>query len=360
MTRGVPGLEHVAVLSDDVGIIQHAVDSIPNRSTGYCTDDVARALIVALQRLQLDPYDAIALRLVPVYLAFLHDAQLPDGRFHNFMSYQRSWLDEVGTNDSVGRAIWSLGYATARAPKDAWRRHAGRLLERALSSIDWLEHPRASAYAVFGLAHAATESAAARLALSPLAESLHARLDASADDGWHWFEPHMTYDNARLPEALLRAGMVFRDRALIDGGLRSLEFLESVVFEGGIFVPIGNDGWYERGGRRARFAQQPLEAAAMTDAELAAFDVTGLSSHLRDAERANAWFEGGNSLGVAMTSGGGCYDGLEEGGPNLNMGAESTLAYLSSAYALAIARRLGKSASGGESIPDDHAGVRST
>lgn len=327
------------MLSDDVGIIQHAVETVPNRSTGYCTDDVARALMVMLQRLHLDPDDADAGALASRYLSFLHDAQLSDGRFHNFMSYARTWLDDVGTHDSCGRAMWALGYTVRHAATQPWRRVAETMLERAIGSIDWLEHPRAQAYAVLGLAHVAADVPALGLALQQLGDALVDRYDAARDERWEWFEPRLTYDNARLPEALLRAGTALGDARMVRAGLATLAFLESIVFEGEIFVPVGNDGWYTRGGPRARFAQQPLEATSMVDAELAAFAATGERAHLQAAQRAAAWFDGGNLLGVPMVAGGGCYDGLEEGGPNRNMGAESTLAYLSAAYTLAIAAK---------------------
>jgi hypothetical protein len=362
VTGALPSLEHLLTLSDDVGLIQHATESVPNRSTGYCTDDVARALIVVLQRLQLYPNDQVAARLAAVYLSYLSDAQLPDGRFHNFMSYQRTWLDEVGTHDSCGRAMWALGFAVRFAPRNEWRRVCGAMLERALASIEWLEYPRSQAYAMLGLAHAVHAHAGpgARISLQQLADVLVARYAAARDGGWEWFEPFMTYDNARLCEALISSGTALREPHLREAGLRTLGFLESVVFEGEIFVPIGNDGWYHRGGSRARFAQQPLEAAAMADAEIAAFAATGEPLRLSAADRAAAWYDGKNLLAVVMANGGGCYDGLEEGGPNRNMGAESTLAYLSTAYALAITRRLGNSASRVEPTLDDNPGVRGT
>ncbi len=341
MAAQLPSLEHVIALSDDTGIIQHAIESVPNRSTGYCTDDVARAFIVAVARKRLFPNDADASRIATTSLSFLHDAQLEDGRFHNFMSYDRAWLDEVGTHDSCGRAMWSLGFGVRFAADGATRRVCRRLLDAALQACDWLEYPRAQAYAMLGLAHAALAQAPApgyRSALQRLAQDAVDRFEACAGEGWTWFEDEMTYDNARLPEALLRAAAVTEDERVLKTGLRTLAFLEDVVFEDGIFVPIGNEGWYRRGGARARYAQQPLEAVAMVEAELAAHAVAPSAHRLINAERAHAWYEGKNSLGVRMASGGGCFDGLEERGPNRNMGAESTLAYLASAYALAEQR----------------------
>ncbi len=335
MARLLPPLDHLLALTDDVGVIQHARESVPDRSTGYCTDDVARALIVALMRLQRVPRDADALRLAGIYLAFLYDARLDDGRFHNFMSYERAWLDQVGTQDSVGRAMWSLGYAARFAPQESWRRVSAQLLDHALTCLDWLDFPRSQAYAMLGLAHAlcADATPARTRALQSLAASLRALYEREHARDWDWYEPLMTYDNARLPEALLRAGLALDDRHLLEIGRSTLLFLERTVFEDGIFVPIGNDGWFRRGGPRARFAQQPLEASAMFDAEIAAFDAFADPAHRAAAEIAAAWYNGKNLLGAVMAHGGGCYDGLEINGPNRNMGAESTLAFLATAYA---------------------------
>ena len=154
MRRTLVPLDHLITLTDDVGVIQHAIENVPNRSTGYCTDDVARALIVAIARLRVVPNDDDAHRLVSVYLAFLAEAQRDDGRFRNFMSYERRWLDDLGTEDSNGRALWGLGYAMRHAPDARWRRVAQRLFRKGLAALDWLAYPNAEAYAVLGLAHA--------------------------------------------------------------------------------------------------------------------------------------------------------------------------------------------------------------
>lgn len=334
-------LDHLATLSDDVGVIQHAVENVPNRSTGYCTDDVARALIVVLARLRIVPGDEQARKLASIYLAFLADAQREDGRFHNFMSYDRRWLDDVGTNDSNGRALWGLGYAIRYAGDDAWRRVAQRLFRRGLAAVEWLEYPHAEAFAMLGLAHAA-EAGTRRTyaaALRALAERSLERLKTASRGEWRWFEEQMTYDVAKLPEALLRAGDTLGSANFTDGGLSALSFYEGVAFEDGVFVPIGNRGWFRRGGERARYDQQPLEAAAMVDAELAAFDATGDARHRAAARTAMGWYEGRNSEGIVMEHGGGCYDGLSEGAANRNMGAESTLALLGAAYAFAVRRK---------------------
>lgn len=332
----LPTLEHVAALSDDTGIIQHAVESVPNRETGYCTDDVSRAFIVTLMRLRLFARDETAARLASTYLAFLHAAQLGDGRFHNFMSYERDWLDEVGTQDSFGRAMWSLGYGIRYAPNQAWRRVCRGLFDRGLRAIEGLEYLHPRAYTVLGLAHAreslpdAQYSAALRFLCDPLAAAF---AEHSSGD-WKWFSRAMTYDCARLPEALIRAGALLGDATYTTAGFEALDFYENVTLLDGTFVPVGNRGWYPHGGTRAVYAQQPLEACALIDAELAAYDTGGGERRLAAAEIGLAWYYGKNSRSETMAHGGGCYDGLEEDGVNRNMGAESTLALLAGAYAM--------------------------
>ncbi|MBV8148611.1 MAG: glycosyltransferase [Candidatus Eremiobacteraeota bacterium] len=334
----LPTLGHLATLTDDVGIIQHAMESVPNRRTGYCTDDVARAFIVALQALQLVPRDEAAARFASTYLAFLEDAQLDDGRFHNFMSYERSWLDEVGTQDSCGRAMWALGYGVRHAPREPWRRVCRALLDRSLRAIETFEYLRPRAYAISGLVHAfpALHETAYASALRHLADGLAQAYERTRDEQWAWFEPAMTYDNARLPEALLRAGQTLGERHLTDLGLVTLAFYERTTLENGVFVPIGNEGWFPRGGERAVYQQQPLEAYAMIDAELAAYDATSDAGHVANAETALAWYYGKNTRGIIMAHDGGCYDGLGQDGANRNMGAESTLALLASSYTTAL------------------------
>jgi hypothetical protein len=339
--RTLPVLDHLIALSDDVGIVQHGTFDVPNRATGYCVDDVARAFIVALAAAREPDYVATALPLAGTYLAFLHHAQREDGRFRNFMSYERTWLEDAGSDDSAGRAIWALGYGVRYAPKARWRLLCAQMLERALPAAMTFPFVRSCAFAALGVAHAHGGRNVSPAALERAAAYLGGRLRGEHEvhraPGWEWFEQVMTYDNARLPEALLRLGTVFGDGELVRAGLTTAEFVSNVMTLDGLFVPIGNDGWYERGGRRAIYSQQPLEAAAMVDLALVAAEVTGQRGWYRIAERADEWYHGGNTLGVPLVRDGGCCDGLETFGPNENMGAESTLAYLSSGFALAQA-----------------------
>jgi hypothetical protein len=332
----------LVTMTDDVGMFQHARFDIPNRSFGYCTDDVARALIVAVEATRVRATEQIGAKLVTTYLAFLLDAQLPDGWFHNFMGYDRRWQDHRGTDDSLGRAVWGLGHCVARAPRDAWRRVAREQLVAALPHISGLLHLRSLAYSALGLAAvAAAEPGDGRItdALRSAAGRIAAAFHATAVPDWQWCEGTMTYDNARLCEALIRAGTVLGDHSLLRDGLAMLDFYAAVVVEDGMFVPIGNDGWYPRGGERARFGQQPLEAAALVSAALAASDATGDSRYRDLATVAGDWYFGRNTHGFLMVTNGGCRDGIDRNGVSPNMGAESTLAYLMSALAIATARQ---------------------
>lgn len=334
-----PSLDHLRALSDDVGIAQHAIHDIPNRQEGYCTDDVARAFMVAVSASAHERVRDEAVALARVYLAFMLDAQMPDGRYHNFMSYGRTWLDDVGTPDSNGRAIWAMGFGMRFAHRESWRYICAGRVERALPHVRDFTFVRSAAYAALGLVHAyearSRNYPAVEATIRAIAEDLVARFERHASADWAWFENELTYDNARLPEALIRIGTALGERTLVDLGLRALDFYTAVTIEDDAFVPIGNNGWYVRGGRRSRYAQQPLEAAALVDAALAAERATGEPRFRRLAECGLEWFYGRNSRNAVMTSGGACFDGLEEVGVNQNMGAESTLAYLSSAFALA-------------------------
>lgn len=338
-----PVLDHLVTLTDDVGVFQHARFDVPNRAFGYCTDDVGRALIVAVEATRSRATEQIGAKLVTTYLAFLRDAQLPDGWFHNFMGYDRRWQDHRGTEDALGRALWGLGHCAARAPRTGWRLVAREAFDAGLPHVAGLTHLRARAYAALGLAALAGAqpgdpgvAAALEAAVAPIAAAY--RTTATPD--WNWCEDTLTYDNSRLCEALIRAGLALGDRTLVRDGTAMLDFYAGIVVEDGMFVPIGNMGWYPRGGRRARFGQQPLEAAALVSAALAAQAATGDARYGTLAGIAGDWYFGRNTHGFLMVTNGGCRDGIDAAGVSPNMGAESTLAYLMSAIALSEARAL--------------------
>jgi hypothetical protein len=333
-------------MTDDVGILQHATLDVPNRSCGYCTDDVGRALIVACEAARHRGTEAEGAQLVTTYLAYLHDAQLPGGAFHNFMGYDRRWQDQVGTPDTIGRAVWGLGYAERHAPRETWRSVAGTMRRRALAAVRGMEYVRSRAYAALGLVHALAARPDDEFKLRAVLDESLALIadayDAHAGPDWQWCEDVMTYDNARLCEALLRGGAALANQRYVDAGLAMLSFYATVVIEEdpstgsrGVFVPVGNDGWFPRGGTKSRNGQQPLEAAAMVDAAFAALDVTGDERWRRTAEIAHDWYLGRNSQRAPVANAIGCCDGIDDAGVNQNMGAESTVCYLMSAIALA-------------------------
>jgi hypothetical protein len=279
------------------------------------------------------------MRLVPTYLAFLHDARLAGGRVHGFMGYDRRWQDAAGTEDQLGRAVWGLGYAERYAPRETWRGLAAALRRHTMEALPDLVHLRSRAYAALGLAHAvgarSGDELVLRSQLDQLAAALFDEFERHRSADWTWCEELMTYDNGRIPEALLRAGLTLCNERYVEAGLAMLEFYTSAVVLDGRFEPVGSAGWYPRGGPKARFGQQPLEAAALVDAAFAALDATGDERWRDVAARAHAWYLGSNVHGLVLVADGGCCDGLDAGGVNPNRGAESTLCWLMSANAIA-------------------------
>jgi len=324
-------LDHLLRLTDCTGIIQHAAYALPDRATGYTTDDNARALIAALRVGELAGHQA-ALRLAERYLSFLWHAQNPDGRFRNFMDYSRRFLEEVGSEDASGRALWACG-VTVAAGHAHLEASARRMLERALPAVARLRAPRARAFALLGLAawlEAEPGRTAVRALAVRLAEALVRQYRRTAGPGWHWFEDVLTYSNAVLPLALFRAYQATGRRSFLRVAAESLAFLSECHFRDGTLRLIGNRGWFRRGAARADFDEQPEDAGLLVLAHAAAYQATGREEHRRLAEDCFAWFLGRNALGCPLYEPrtGGCYDGLTPDGPNLNQGAESLLAYL--------------------------------
>jgi hypothetical protein len=310
-------------MTDRLGIWEHAEFTTPRVEHGYCTDDNARALIVVSR--QTDPSPELV-RMAGIYLAFLRDARLPEGGFHNRRSSDGSWEDVVGSDDSQGRALWALGSVAGRGPA-SWMRDLG--LEMFGEQRDFRSpSPRANAFAVLGaseILRSLPDHAPAWDTLERCVDHLFARDDAR----WPWPEDRLAYDNARIPEALLAAGTLLTDDRLVDSGLRLLEWLAATEFSGGHFSFTPAAGWAP-GETRPRFDQQPVEAAAMADACARAWSVTGDGMWKDLVERAAQWFLGANDTGAALYDPrtGGCEDGLGPDYTNLNQGAESTLAAL--------------------------------
>ena len=320
--------------TDKRGILQHGRPDRPDPTHGYCLDDNARALILIHRVRGLAPASQLD-RLETVYAGFVDRAWNSEiGQFRNFMNHDGAWLEPAGSHDSFGRAFWSLGVSARCAARSDRRRWAVCLAERALEQARQLASPRAKAFVILGLErliHTKGELAArARSALDVLSEELLSLLHPIGRCEEAWFETCLAYDNARLPEALLRAGVALGNRRMVKAGLRTLHWLcEIQTAPSGWFRPVGSESLGKSPDEILPFDQQPLEAAATIDACAAAIDASGERRWMREARRAFAWYLGENDLGipVALPEEGLCHDGLTPCGPNLNHGAESMLSF---------------------------------
>ena len=326
-------LDHLRVLTDQTGVIQHAIYSIPNRKTGYTTDDNARALIVALGH--VDRFnDPVSQALVRTYLAFLHYAQNEDGKFRNFMNYDQNFMDREGSEDCFGRAFQACGRTLVSTVHPNIKRTALHLLERALRWVEMLHAPRAQASAIVGLVdyhRYAPDNPLTIQHARRLADSLVMLYETQSDSNWHWFEPFLTYCNGSLPAGLFAAVELTHEERYRQVAEESLSFLAEVLMPQGVLELVGSDGWYPRGGVKAPFDQQPVDAETFLSACVAAYQATGKQQYREWALTALDWFLGRNvhNLAVYDPATGGCYDGLTPEGLNQNQGAESTLAFLS-------------------------------
>jgi hypothetical protein len=347
----LPGanLDHVSRLSDDTGILQHAWFSVPRYDDGYCLDDNARALLVATVIEDAGAEDAKAVHaLATRYLAFVgHAYNGPLGRFRNMMSYSRRWLEECGSEDSHGRALWALGAVVGRAVDPATQGLGGTLFQRGLPAVDGFTSPRAWAYTLLGIdeyLRAFQGDSGVQSMRQRLAERLLALHRHQGDAEWPWFEDRLTYCNARLPQALIVSGRRMEHEEMLSVGLQSLEWLASLqTTDDGCFSPIGSNGFYCRGGPRADYDQQPVEACAMVSACLDAYRATGQVRWTQRARAAFDWFLGNNALKEPLydPSTGGCRDGLHRDRVNQNQGAESTLSFLMALLEMRAADRTG-------------------
>ncbi len=345
-------LDHLKLLTDDVGIIQHAKYIVPDRFHGYCTDDNSRALIAVMLAQNFLEESQPLMPLACRYLGFLHHAFNEErGRFRNFMAYDRRWLEQEGTEDSHARALWGLGVTVGNSSKESLTAMALHLFHKALPVVTGFTSPRAWAFTLVGI-HAYlirfSGDSEVRRVRAILADRLMELYKANASDEWPWIEDVVTYANGKISQALLMSGQWMQRGDMIEAGLRSLEWLLRIQTDPkGHFVPIGNRGWYARGGPRARFDQQPIEAQNMIQACIEAYNVTGEGRWVEEARKCLEWFLGRNDLNTPLFDygTGGCCDGPTADGANLNQGAESTLAWLlslMSMHALAGAQATGE------------------
>ena len=327
-------LNHLGVLTDDTGILQHAFFSVPNPAHGYTLDDNARALIAASRHYRLR-HDQHMVPLMKRYLAFMINAfDARRGCFRNLMSYDRRWLEDEGSEDAHGRALWGLGVAINSVSDRSMRDMMCCLFIDSIGRTERFQYPRAWAFGLIGMHHYLKVfggDATVRKVREQLAEKLYQLFLGNAGADWPWFEDILTYANARLPHALVLAGADIRNDKMVDLGLEVLNWLlKQQTAEAGHISVIGNEGWMTRDGVRARFAQQPIEVMGLTEACADTYRITKERRWLREARRCFEWFMGKNDLNIPVYNyeNGGCHDGLESNGVNENMGAESTLSWL--------------------------------
>jgi glycosyltransferase involved in cell wall biosynthesis len=329
-------LEHLQAMTDQTGMLQHAAFNVPLYDEGYCIDDNARALLLMAHMEDAGTDDGKAVRaLASRYLAFVNHAfDVDHGRFRNFMSYARAWIDERGSEDSHGRTAWALGTVVGRSGDPGRQSLAGQLFHAALPAVPAFTSPRAWAYTLLGIdeyLRAFQGDSNVQAMRKTLAERLLGLFRHTSRDEWPWFEDSLTYCNARLSQALIVSGSLMEHDEMTAAGLRSLEWLASIQCSAdGYFAPIGSNGFYPRNEPKAAFDQQPVEACAMVSACLEAARVTGDARWTEHARRAFNWFLGQNHLQQSLydAATGGCRDGLHADRLNENQGAESTLSFL--------------------------------
>ncbi|MBZ5685541.1 MAG: glycosyltransferase family 4 protein [Acidobacteriia bacterium] len=340
-------LSHLSRMTDSTGIFQHAIFTVPNFSEGYCTDDNARAFILAVLLSELGEEPERVRTLATTYAAFLYHAfDLRVKRFHNHLGFDRRWLDEQGSEDCQGRALWALGVGVGRSPYRSFQIMAGQLFTLALPALTEFTSPRAWAFGLIGI-HEYLRRLSGDSLVNQTRETLTSRLmelfEKTAQPDWRWFQEDLTYDNAKLPHALILSGRATGQQAVLERGLQALRWLaELQISEKGHFRSIGTNGFYRRGGMRANFDQQPIEAQAMVSASLEAYRATSDRWWYEQAQRAFDWFIGWNDLGLELCSPktGGCRDGLHLDRVNRNQGAESTLAFLLSLAEMRLAQNM--------------------
>jgi hypothetical protein len=326
-------LDHLDRMTDSTGLIQHAIYGVPRRESGYTTDDNARALRLCTRLWSHDPADRM-LNRVSLYLSFLEHARCPVRGFHNFLSYQRDWLDAAGTGDCQGQAVRALAEVLGSDLPIGYRALARELIDGVLPALAELRSLRAQAYIILAWAHlwraGVQNIEPLELVAWSAAERLMECYHRSMRSDWQWFESRLTYANAVLPHALFVAEQRWPHKGFADVAETSFTFLDRATTSENVFWPIGNSDWYPHGESKSLYDQQPVEAVMMADAALAAFELLQDQKLLSTFCRAHDWFHGQNSLQEPLADAltGGCFDGLHPTGVNQNQGAESTLAYL--------------------------------
>lgn len=328
-------LNHLINFTDSTGVLQHATFTIPNRNEGYCTDDNVRALLVAVVNKNMFENNSM-IKLINIYMSFLlHAYNTNTGLYRNFMTYDRRWLEETGSEDSNARVIFVLGYIIKNPPFDSCLFIAKNLFDRTIENTKNFSSPRAMALLIHGCILYLSRFSGAReigKICKNFAEKLSSLYVHNKDDKWKWFEPICAYSNGRIPHAMLLAGNLFKNSTYITQGLESLKWLFDVQYdkEGNHLSLIGNKGWFEKGKEKAKYDQQPVEIPGLIDACYQAYKITKDDRWIPRIEIIFSWFLGNNDRKEPLYDylTGGCYDGLTPSVTNLNQGAESTVSWL--------------------------------
>ncbi len=325
-------IDHVERLTDDTGIVQHAKYGVPNLKEGYCLDDNSRALLMATMAYWRTK-NPVALRVMPIYLSYIHYMQNNNGNFKNFLSFSRQFLDEEGSEDSFGRTIWALGYLIYRAPNGSYRELAKDLFANSIKYFEKLEHIRGIANTIIGISYYLKNNSSDENMMNvmkKLTNVLVQKFVENNTDDWQWFENELTYDNAILPLSLLHSVELTGDEKVNNVAITTIDFLEKITMDKGFLSIIGSNGWYPKGGERAVFDQQAIDVMASVRLFFQAYKVTKDIKYIEKMFLSYKWFLGENELRIPLydyeTTG--CCDGLQSDGVNRNQGAESTLAYL--------------------------------
>lgn len=332
MSAGEHKLKGLSLFTDETGILQHSKFGVIDRRHGYSTDDNARALIAAVRHHRV--YGGTSsIRLAKKYLEFLLYMHFDEGGFHNFLSYDKKYLDEKGTEDSVGHALWAAGCTINSSVPQMLRQLARLLFDKSLPEARDFTSPRGNALTLLGLCEyrrAYPEDENLLKDITSFSGYLVEKFGDVSEPGWLWFEPYLTYANPRISQALLEAYEALKGVACLEIGKASLDFLVEIQLKNLVFHPIGTDGWYSKGGKRAYYDQQPIEASCMVEACLSASRVLEDRTYIDMARGAFEWFHGRNSLGLPLVEKDDytCFDGLTPLGLNQNKGAESTISYL--------------------------------
>jgi hypothetical protein len=342
-------LDFIRSLTDDTGILQHAKFGIARREEGYTTDDNARALIALTKYFQANGSSEIVDRLIDTYLSFVLLMQRKDGKMHNLLSYDRRFMDFEGSEDCMGRTLWSCGFVMASNMSPEKRLIGKEIFDKLFPWAFFFKSPRSKAFTLMGLKYyrrAYPEDPNLKKSIREFTEKLLGHYKAEYSKDWRWFESYLTYANGRLPQALFEANREVASKHSLQIAKESLDFLLEVQMVNSTFVPIGNSRWYKKGEKRAIYDQQSLEASVMTEVAVSAFRETGDTNYKLAALEIFDWFLGKNTLQLEVFNSetGGCYDGITPKGLNLNMGAEATVCYLSSALEIQLVNHHHKTA----------------